>query len=147
MRRPTGGRAVLHADEVTYSIILPSTHPIAQLGVIASYQVLSRGLTLGLAQLGIEAQLARMNIRRLCRRQRRKWGRKRLVLMHRLGMNCWPRTQVGERKCVVAALLQHGSIPLTLVPQDLYRLLTLATRLCVSGLSKRLPPRLPVCAM
>ena len=31
VRRPTGGRAVLHADEVTYSIIIPDSHPLFKL--------------------------------------------------------------------------------------------------------------------
>src|SRR2546423_5590703 len=28
VRRPTGGRAILHTDELTYSITLPEAHPI-----------------------------------------------------------------------------------------------------------------------
>jgi lipoate-protein ligase A len=132
VRRPTGGRAVLHADEVTYSIILPSTHPIAQLGVIASYQVLSRGLTLGLAQLGIEAQLARMeHAPAPLSAATSEMGAQAACF----DAPSWYELLAKGRKLVGSAqvrrsgaLLQHGSIPLTLVPQDLYRLLSFSNQ-------------------
>ncbi|MEA3459605.1 MAG: lipoate--protein ligase family protein, partial [Chloroflexota bacterium] len=53
VRRPTGGRAVLHADELTYSLALPRDDPRAAGGVIGSYRRLSLGLVLGLRSLGL----------------------------------------------------------------------------------------------
>ncbi len=53
VRRPTGGRAVLHADELTYSLALPKGDPRAEGGVIESYRRLSLGLVLGLRSLGL----------------------------------------------------------------------------------------------
>jgi len=53
VRRPTGGRALLHADELTYSIVTPDRHPAVAGGVLASYRELSRGLLGGLERLGL----------------------------------------------------------------------------------------------
>ena len=57
VRRPTGGRAVLHApDEVTYAVGLPLAQ--APAGVLAAYAWLAQGLLLGYRQLGLPAELA-----------------------------------------------------------------------------------------
>ena len=53
VRRPTGGRAILHTDEVTYAIIAPAWHPDLRGGVLESYRRLSGGLVAALGQLGI----------------------------------------------------------------------------------------------
>jgi len=53
VRRPTGGRAILHADELTYSISAPIDDPHIQGGVIESYRHLSRGLVRTLDLIGI----------------------------------------------------------------------------------------------
>lgn len=55
VRRPTGGKAILHAEELTYSVILPADHPLAQGTVLDSYRRLSYGLIKGLEILGVEA--------------------------------------------------------------------------------------------
>jgi lipoate-protein ligase A len=56
VRRPTGGRAILHTDELTYSITAPETDPLMQGGVLESYRRLSLGLLAGLRLLGVEVQ-------------------------------------------------------------------------------------------
>ena len=53
VRRPTGGRAILHTDELTYSLVLPADHPLAAGSVIDSYRRISAGLTAGLIHLGL----------------------------------------------------------------------------------------------
>lgn len=58
VRRPTGGRAILHADELTYAVIAPIDHPDLVGGVLASYQRLSRALLSGLEQIGLAAAVA-----------------------------------------------------------------------------------------
>lgn len=52
VRRLTGGRAILHADELTYSIAAPLTDPRVTGGVVESYRRLSRGLMQGIEHLG-----------------------------------------------------------------------------------------------
>lgn len=53
VRRTTGGRTVLHANELTYSIAAPQDEPRVKGGVLASYQQLSLGLQAGLAMAGL----------------------------------------------------------------------------------------------
>ncbi len=56
VRRPTGGRAILHTDELTYSIIAPLTEPRVAGSVLDSYQRLSRALITALHSLSIPAE-------------------------------------------------------------------------------------------
>jgi lipoate-protein ligase A len=58
VRRPTGGRAILHTDELTYSVVLPQTDPRAAGDVVQSYRQLSRGLLAGLHHMGVETAQA-----------------------------------------------------------------------------------------
>jgi lipoate-protein ligase A len=58
VRRPTGGRAILHTDELTYSVIAAPDHPLMAGLVLDSYLRLSAGLVAGLARLGIAAEPA-----------------------------------------------------------------------------------------
>jgi lipoate-protein ligase A len=54
VRRPTGGKAILHHREVTFSIIAPT----AGLGsVMQSYRTFARAIAAGLRGLGVEARL------------------------------------------------------------------------------------------
>lgn len=58
VRRPTGGRAILHIDELTYSIAGRAEDEALQGAVLDSYNRLSEGLVLGLRRLGLEAAKA-----------------------------------------------------------------------------------------
>lgn len=58
VRRPTGGRAILHIDELTYSIAGRSEDESLQGAVLDSYNRLSEGLVLGLQRLGLDAAKA-----------------------------------------------------------------------------------------
>jgi lipoate-protein ligase A len=55
VRRPTGGRAILHTDELTYSIIAPLSDARVSGGVLESYQRLSAALIAALRALKIPA--------------------------------------------------------------------------------------------
>lgn len=58
VRRPTGGRAILHVDELTYSISLPQDHALVEGDILTSYRRLSRALQVGLEKLGIHSESA-----------------------------------------------------------------------------------------
>ncbi len=58
VRRPTGGRAILHTDELTYSIAGPADEPRLQGAVLDVYNLISHGLLTGLRRLGVPADKA-----------------------------------------------------------------------------------------
>jgi len=55
VRRTTGGRAILHTDELTYAVIGPSNDPRLAGGVLESYRRLSKALLIALRALGVQA--------------------------------------------------------------------------------------------
>lgn len=57
VRRPTGGRAVLHDQELTYSMIVSEDYPGMPRTVNEAYRVLSEGLLIGFRLLGLDAHL------------------------------------------------------------------------------------------
>jgi len=59
VRRPTGGRAILHTDELTYSLALPMDDPLAQANLVDSYRQISAALLIALNSLGAQAQANR----------------------------------------------------------------------------------------
>lgn len=61
VRRITGGGAVFHAAEVTYSIVIPESHPLSRPSILDSYRIICSGIIEGLSQLGIEAEFAPIN--------------------------------------------------------------------------------------
>jgi lipoate-protein ligase A len=56
VRRPTGGRAILHTDELTYAVIGPSDEPRLAGGVLESYKRISAALMASLQALGLRVQ-------------------------------------------------------------------------------------------
>lgn len=56
VRRPTGGRAILHTDELTYSVIGASDEPRLAGGVLESYKRLSEGLMAALKLMGLPVE-------------------------------------------------------------------------------------------
>ncbi len=56
VRRPTGGRAILHVDELTYAVIAPHNEPRVQGTLLESYQRLAQALLKALQLLGIPAE-------------------------------------------------------------------------------------------
>ncbi len=59
VRRATGGRAILHVDELTYAVIVPDTDPRVEGGIRESYRRLSEALLAGLAGLGLQTERIR----------------------------------------------------------------------------------------
>ncbi|WP_139489392.1 lipoate--protein ligase family protein [Brevibacillus dissolubilis] len=57
VRRATGGRAVFHDQELTYSVIVNEDYPNMPRSVNESYKVLSMGLLHGFQNLGLNAEM------------------------------------------------------------------------------------------
>ena len=55
VRRPTGGRGVLHDQELTYSVIVSESHPFMPASVTEAYRVISEGLLEGFKEAGLDA--------------------------------------------------------------------------------------------
>jgi len=53
VRRPTGGRAVLHRGDICYSVIAPTGHPLVAGSIHQSYAKIARALAEGLAILDL----------------------------------------------------------------------------------------------
>ena len=56
VRRPTGGRAILHTDELTYSVIAPTNERHVAGSVLESYNRLACALLRAVRSLGLDAQ-------------------------------------------------------------------------------------------
>jgi len=57
VRRATGGRAILHTDELTYSVIAPSNEPRVEGSVLESYNRLAQALLLAVKSLEIPVEM------------------------------------------------------------------------------------------
>ena len=57
VRRVTGGRAVLHNHELTYSVVARTDDPLFPGNVLGTYKVIAAGLLAGLGDLGIHAEM------------------------------------------------------------------------------------------
>lgn len=63
VRRTTGGRAILHIDELTYSVAAPTSELRVAGGVMDAYLRLSNALLAGLQQIGVLADKAGGDVR------------------------------------------------------------------------------------
>jgi len=133
VRRVTGGRAVLHAAELTYSVAVPLEGAWRSLSVGETFALFCRGLIAGLAHLGVAAEVgegdtapagaSEAGTRQAGTRQAgtRQAGTRETgacFLLRRM-----PAILVGGRKLIGSAqrrwdrsLLQHGSLLLDFDP-------------------------------
>jgi lipoate---protein ligase len=61
VRRLTGGGAVFHDAEITYSLVLPLGHELAPDDILESYRGICAGILRGLALLGVESSFEPIN--------------------------------------------------------------------------------------
>jgi lipoyl(octanoyl) transferase len=57
VRRPTGGRAILHTDELTYSVIAPLNEPLIGGTVLESYNRLATALLAAVKSLNVPVEM------------------------------------------------------------------------------------------
>jgi len=108
VRRPTGGRAVLHIDELTYSIAAPQADPRMAGDIVTCYRRLSKGLVVGLARLGCAVLQAEEQPEARSARSSACFDVPSHYEVTALGRKLVGSAQV-RRKGVV---LQHGALPL-----------------------------------
>jgi lipoate-protein ligase A len=58
VRRYTGGGLVEHGRDLTYTLVLPSDHPLTLAGTLPSYRAIHQGLASALRAAGVDCQLA-----------------------------------------------------------------------------------------
>lgn len=119
VRRPTGGAAVLHSEELTYSIVIPDAEDLRSGALLLEF--VGRALTEGLRAVGVDAELDER-------------GESLSPLPNRT--SCFVRTSRWEvtakgkkivgsaQRRLGGALLQHGSI---LVGEDHLRIVDFLT--------------------
>jgi lipoate-protein ligase A len=105
VRRPTGGRAILHADELTYAVIGTSPGPVFGDSLHETYMRINEALVAFLADLGLAAEISAGESREAARG---------LVCFRSAGRH---EVSVGGKKIIGSAqrrtggvFLQHGSI-------------------------------------
>lgn len=107
VRRLTGGRAVLHDHELTYSVIAP----IETLGasIAQSHEKISRALALGLEKLGVHAEFTRS------RASVKETSAACFAVPARVELTVQGKKVIGSAQVrTKKSLLQHGSIPITI---------------------------------
>lgn len=107
VRRPSGGKAILHGDELTYSLCLPLGHPWAAGDVVESYRRISIGLMRAMNGLGAKVRAGQQG------GARSQAGPVCFEIASHYEITVENRKLIGSaqlrRKGV---LLQHGSLPL-----------------------------------
>lgn len=110
VRRPTGGRAILHGDEITYSISLPIDHELAHGDVVTSYRNISRGLMEALQHLGLSPRSEKQDEEKL---KEAKKGAVCFEVPSHYEITASGRKLIGSAQVRrQTAILQHGSLPL-----------------------------------
>jgi lipoate-protein ligase A len=61
IRRITGGGAVFHDNELTYSFITKESDPLVPKEILESYKVICSGIISGLSSLGVRSEFAPLN--------------------------------------------------------------------------------------
>lgn len=113
VRRRTGGRAVLHADEITYSIVISYRDPLFSSSVLGTYKNMAKILLEALSSLGAMAEITPARARETGGAARRSDfcfsspGHYELTWK---GLKIAGSAQVR----VPGSVLQHGSLPLTI---------------------------------
>ncbi|MDD4320749.1 MAG: biotin/lipoate A/B protein ligase family protein [Acidaminococcaceae bacterium] len=126
VRRLTGGRAVLHNRELTYSIIVGENYPEMPKTITASYRYLSKGLLLGLEELGLTAEMTKP-IAAYGQHIRKPASAACFDAPSHYELTIDRRKLIGSAQVRKhGVILQHGSILLDFSPSDLASVLVLS---------------------
>lgn len=110
VRRLTGGRAVLHWEELTYSVICREDNPQCGGTISHTYCRIGEALVEGLRLFGVEAALERAQPRAL-RPRERGVSEPCFASLARWEVKCGGRKLIGSaQRRVRGAILQHGSL-------------------------------------
>ena len=108
VRRPTGGRAILHIDELTYSVIVPHGDPRVTGSVVESYRGLGSGLMRAMELLGVPNLVADQRAE-----NRRDEGPVCFEVPSDYEITAGGRKLVGSAQMRArGVVLQHGTVPL-----------------------------------
>ncbi|WP_143833770.1 lipoate--protein ligase family protein [Oceanobacillus senegalensis] len=118
VRRLTGGSAVLHDNELTYSIVVSEDHPAIPASIREAYYVLSQGLYEGFKNLGIQVDYAMPDRKDTMERTAVCFEKAAFYEMIVNGKKLSGNAQTRKN----GVLLQHGSIPMSLDTDMLYDL-------------------------
>lgn len=118
VRRLTGGSAVLHDDELTYSIVISEAHPAIPKSIREAYYILSKGVLEGYRNLGVHADYAIP--------ERKKGRDETAVCFEKIaiyemivdGKKISGNAQTRKK----GVLLQHGSVPMSMDDRMLFDL-------------------------
>jgi lipoate-protein ligase A len=107
VRRPTGGRAVLHDHELTYSVVAPIE--ILGASVSRSHERINRALARGLEKLGLHAEFVQS------RASVKEASAACFAAPAMVGLTVQGKKVIGSAQMrTKKSLLQHGSIPITI---------------------------------
>ncbi|MGI6092877.1 MAG: lipoate--protein ligase family protein [Veillonellaceae bacterium] len=141
VRRLTGGRAVLHDMELTYSLVISENDPLIPPTITASYRYFSQGLIAGLQKMGVKAQMSMP-------REAYSQSKRRHASAACFDASSHYEITFAGRKLIGSAqvrkdgvIMQHGSILLTFEPAILVSLLNLPSAEKRNSLQKVLADR------
>jgi lipoate-protein ligase A len=123
VRRPTGGKAVLHDQELTYSITAKADNPLFPRDLHGCFLVIARAILCGLHGLGIEAEVfGKESPRRQPHASRSSQACFATALGFEIGVEGKKLIGSAQRRWR-KGFLQHGSILIEFHPENLFDLL------------------------
>lgn len=141
VRRPTGGRGVLHEHELTYSVIVSEDYPEMPETVTEAYRVISGGVLEGFRNLGLQAEFSVPE-----RQQKATSPTEKSAVC--FDTPSWYELVVEGKKVAGSAqtrqkgvILQHGAILLSLEIEKLISLFHFSSERAKERMRKSLPER------
>lgn len=138
VRRQTGGRSVLHHEELTYSVIVPENYPNMPVTVTEAYKVISMGILEGFKLLNLDASFS------VPKTAEEKDELKKPSSAVCFDAPSWYEVVVNDKKIAGSAqtrqkgsILQHGSIPLNIDVNMLYDLYIFSSEAVKNKMKKR----------